>query len=153
MVRSAIEIAEWFVNWADTSEEPSDVTNLKLQKLLYYAQGHHLGKSGQALFREPIQAWSHGPVVKPVYQAYKQFGNGPVGSVDPEFNWMIYEDDEMEFLATIWNTYGKYSGWQLRNMTHAEEPWMRHFSPDVLNIEIPQDSLKKHFAPLHSTNG
>lgn len=145
----AKQVAEWFVNWAETNEEPSDVTNLKLQKLLYYAQGHHLGSNGQPLFGDPIQAWSHGPVVPSVYRAYRDFGNAPVKSVDPEFNWMEYEEDDMEFLATIWNTYGQYSAWQLRNMTHSERPWMQHFSPDIRHIEIPQESLRQQFQPLH----
>ncbi len=146
----ASKVAEWFVNWAEASEEPSDVTNLKLQKLLYYAQGHHLGLSGTPMFSEPIQAWSHGPVVPAVYRTYKQFENGPVKSVDPNFTWAAFTDEDMEFLSTVWNTYGRYSAWQLRNMTHSERPWIQHFSPDVRHIEIPKDTLREHFIQLHA---
>lgn len=147
---TAKKVAEWFVNWAESSEEPSDVTNLKLQKLLYYAQGHHLGAHGAPLFAEPIQAWSHGPVVPVVYQAYKRFENAPVKSVDDEFSWMEFTDDDMEFLSTVWNTYGRYSAWQLRNMTHSEMPWMKHFSPNARHVEIPRGCLLEQFQRLHA---
>lgn len=125
------------------------MTNLKLQKLLYYAQGHHMGLTGAPLFKEPIQAWSHGPVVSSVYHDYKRFESAPVQSINPDFNWMDYEDEDMEFLATVWNTYGRYSAWQLRNMTHSERPWMEHFSPDQRNKEIPKESLREQFKSAH----
>jgi uncharacterized phage-associated protein len=40
------------------------ISNLKLQKLLYYAQGFYLAIYGKALFEEDIVAWEHGPVVR-----------------------------------------------------------------------------------------
>ena len=57
----AREIAEWFLAWAEDIE--ADISNLKLQKLLYYAQGHYLARTGVPLFDDVIQAWAHGPVV------------------------------------------------------------------------------------------
>lgn len=143
----AKDIAEWFVNWAHAGEEPSDVTNLKLQKLLYYAQAHHLGQHGQPLFNDSIQAWSHGPVVPSVYRAYKRYGSNPVGSVDPNFSWEQFSQPAMEYLATVWNTYGQYSAWQLRNMTHAETPWASHFDADKREVEIPKEAMLAAFRP------
>ena len=78
---SAELIARWFAAWAEA--EDAEVSNLKLQKLLYYAQGHQLAERGTPLFDDEIQAWSHGPVVKDVYHRFKGFGSGNV--VLPEF--------------------------------------------------------------------
>lgn len=147
-VFEAKEVAEWFVNWAHAGEEPSDVTNLKLQKLLYYAQAHHLGQHGTPLFEDSIQAWSHGPVVPSVYRSYKRFGSNPVRSVDRTFSWDRFPAPAMEYLATVWNTYGRFSAWQLRNMTHAETPWATHFDADKLGVEIPTDAIRAAFQPL-----
>lgn len=73
----AIDVARYFLALAD--EEAGDlVSNLKLQKLLYYAQGFHLAMTGRPLFDEPIQAWMHGPVVPAVYHAFKVYGSGPI---------------------------------------------------------------------------
>jgi uncharacterized phage-associated protein len=66
-------IAKWFIAWTGQVEE-ARLSNLKLQKLLYYAQGHYLATAGQPLFDDRIQAWSHGPVVPTVYHEYKKFG-------------------------------------------------------------------------------
>src|SRR5580693_2299753 len=69
----ALTIAKWFIAWAEAEDE--ELSNLKLQKLLYYAQGHYLAESGRSLFTDQLQAWSHGPVVPQVYYEYKDNGN------------------------------------------------------------------------------
>ena len=52
------------------------ISNLKLQKLLYYCQGTYLAIKGTPLFEHPIEAWEHGPVVPEVYHQYKEHGSG-----------------------------------------------------------------------------
>ena len=52
-----------------------DLTNMKLNKLLYFAQGYYLKKYGRPLFDNAIEAWEHGPVVPEVYSAYKSLFN------------------------------------------------------------------------------
>ena len=49
-----------------------DLTNMKLNKLLYFSQGHYLKKYGRPLFNNVIEAWGHGPVVPEVYSTYKE---------------------------------------------------------------------------------
>ena len=63
------------------------ITNLKLQKLLYFAQGWFLALYDTPLFKEEIQAWIHGPVVATVYHSYKGFGYGPITAAmeEPKF--------------------------------------------------------------------
>lgn len=140
----AITIAKWFVDWANTDD--ADITNLKLQKLLYYAQGHHLAAQGRPLFSEDIQAWSHGPVVPSVYHSFKEFGAGPIQLADDDpFEWDDVDSATSQFLAKVWNTYGGVAAWKLRNMTHAEAPWMEHFSHGERNVVIPQDEIKAYF--------
>ena len=73
----AHDVAKYFVSLVD--EEAGDsISNLKLQKLLYYAQGAHLALRDEPLFGEPIEAWTHGPVVPSVYRQYKQHGGEPI---------------------------------------------------------------------------
>lgn len=67
----ARQIAEWFVAWADETDD-AEITQLKLQKLLYYAKGLHMRSSdGLPLFPERMEAWAHGPVVVDVYHDVK----------------------------------------------------------------------------------
>jgi uncharacterized phage-associated protein len=144
---SATTIAKWFIAWAEA--EDAEITNLKLQKLLYYAQGHHLAIYGEPLFSDPIQAWSHGPVVKDVYHQVKHFGRGVVElPPDDDFTWDQVDDETSEFLVKVWNTYGPIAAWRLRDMTHESGPWKRHFVPDERYIVIPQSEIRDYFASL-----
>ena len=146
----AIQIARWFVEWA--SAESADLSNLKLQKLLYYAQGWNLAKRGTPLFEEEIQAWSHGPVVPTVYRAFRDFGSGDI-TLDGDFDWDSVDPETTQLLADVWSTYGVFGAWQLRNMTHDEPPWRDHFTSDERFIEIPIPAIEKHFqSRLRSAN-
>ena len=60
------DIAQLFIQLGDGD----DVTNLKVQKLVYYAQGFYLALNGKPLFNNDIKAWAHGPVVPELYQEY-----------------------------------------------------------------------------------
>jgi uncharacterized phage-associated protein len=141
---SATTIAKWFVDWANTDD--AELSNLKLQKLLYYAQGHHLAVHGRPLFHEDIQAWSHGPVVPDVYHYFKGFGSGPISLTDEDpFEWDDVDPATSQFLAKVWNTYGGTAAWKLRNMTHAEPPWMDHFAQGERYTVIPEDEIRAYF--------
>lgn len=125
----ALTIAKWFVAWAEAEEE--DLSNLKLQKLLYYAQGHYLARYNAPLFEDEIQAWVHGPVVAPVYQAFKSFGAASVALEDSDpFEWEDVDPATTEFLGEVWNTYGGYSTGRLREMAYATPPWRRSWRVD-----------------------
>ena len=119
------------------------ITNLKLQKLLYYSQGFVLAITGKSLFVQPIFAWEHGPVVKEVYDHYKSFkANG----IEPEEKGLKYykelKDKKLdEIIDEVWEVYGQFSAWKLRNITHSEPPWQA--TPK--GCEISLDSLHEYF--------
>lgn len=115
-------IAEYLIRFFEKQE--SSVTNLKLQKLVYYAQGIALGSYSKKLFREPILAWEHGPVVKELYDRYKS-GSQPLSS---NLNESIEDITSNELVQKILDEtisiYGVYTPWVLRNKTHNETPWL-----------------------------
>ena len=97
------------------------MTNLKLQKMLYYQQGFHLAYFGTPLFDDDIEAWMYGPVVPAVYQKYESYGrNGIEPNLDVECD---MKDEEWRLFCKVYDTYGVYSGEGLINMTHNESPW------------------------------
>src|SRR5260221_3271487 len=73
---SCFDVADYFIRLAN--ETGSFISNLKLQKLVYYAQAWHLGIKGAPLFQEDFQAWVHGPVIPELYQKYKSFAWQPI---------------------------------------------------------------------------
>ncbi len=145
-----LTIAKWFIAWAEAEGE--ELSNLKLQKLLYYAQGHYLGEHHRPLFDEPIQAWSHGPVAPSVYREYKGFGSSSIELPDSDpFEWEHVDPATTEFLGKVWNTYGGFSAGRLRNMTHDERPWRKHWRDDERNIVIPQADMEGYFRQFAET--
>ena len=150
---AALTIAKWFIAWADEFEE-AVLSNLKVQKLLYYAQGHHLADTGTPLFRDDIQAWSHGPVVPSVYHELKYFGRDAIHLPDDDdFSWQDVDPDTTEFLMRVWNTYGAIAAWRLRDMTHDDGPWKNHFVEDQRHTAIPTNEIRSFFASLPARSG
>lgn len=121
----AKDIAEWFLNTNRIQmnfEDSEYITNLKLQKLLYYAQGYFLAKKGTPLFNDDFLAWDHGPVIRNIYNIYKEKGSKGI-EYDKDFNIDIDEETE-KILQEVYEKYGQYTAWKLRNMTHEESPWL-----------------------------
>ncbi|MGK8328482.1 Panacea domain-containing protein, partial [Pseudomonas aeruginosa] len=96
---SSIDVAKFFL--AQSNEEAGDlVSNLKLQKLVYYAQGFHLAVYDEPLFTDSIEAWTHGPVVPNVYHHYKQFGSGSIPA-PIDFNLEAFSPEQVELLNEV----------------------------------------------------
>jgi len=135
---TAHEIARYFVSLVN--EEAGDsISNLKLQKLLYYAQGVNLALNDVPLFAEPIEAWTHGPVVPQVYRHYRQHGGEPIPVERVELD--AYPIDIRELLDEVNDVFGQFSASKLRAMTHNEPPWMNTPPGGVISPE----SMKVYF--------
>lgn len=115
---TALQIARYIVRVAQSKGEP--ISNLKLQKLLYYAQGWHLAFNGNSLFNDDIQAWVHGPVVSSVYSQFKGYGYSPI-PVHPRK--VDLPNKVKELLKAVLLTYLKFDAFTLETMTHEEKPW------------------------------
>lgn len=118
---TCFNVAGYFLSMVD--EELGDlVSNLKLQKLVYYAQGFHLAVFKKPLFDEQIEAWTHGPVVPTLYHVLKKYDSGPIPRAT-DFDLIIFPEDVRKLLDDVYNAYGQYDAWRLRNLTHDEPPW------------------------------
>ena len=139
---SVFDIVKWFFNENRKRmnfEDSEYITNLKLQKLLYYAQGYNLARRDNVLFNDDFFAWEHGPVIKKVYDRYKVNGSKGI-EYDENFNINVDEETE-KILYEVYNEYGQYSAWKLRNMTHEEDPW----KTTPRNQIITKEKIKQYF--------
>ena len=126
------------------------MTNLRLQKMLYYAQGWMLKRHGITLFSEPVEAWQYGPVIPVCYNWYKGFGSNPLKADMPAR--AAFTADEYEVMLDTWDELSKYSTAQLVTMTHeAGTPWDRVWNHSK-EREITTESIKQYFAALHLTD-
>ncbi|MDR2898321.1 MAG: DUF4065 domain-containing protein [Spirochaetaceae bacterium] len=116
------------------------ITNMKLQKLVYYCQGFFLAFYDKPLFDESIEAWEHGPVCPPLYQEFKAYGATPIPINSDSYTDKL-TDEEMKLIGLVFGEYGQYTAWRLREMTHQESPWIE----TPLGQIIPLDKMKIYF--------
>jgi uncharacterized phage-associated protein len=119
---------------AKSSPELGDIiSNLKLQKLIYYSAGVMAAVRqdvNDPLFSDPIEAWTHGPVIPAQYHRFSEYGSGPIPFVEG-FDFGVFKPIDLQVLDDVYGLYGQYSAWKLRNMTHEETPWLEsHDQPD-----------------------
>lgn len=155
----AIDFANWFLWYNELQQKQSTdddydvyegLTHLKIQKLLYFADGICLAVTGSPLFKEKIYAWPHGPVVKEVYKILSINGKK-----DIEFNkneWekikKINEDSELfDVLVTTYDSYAGYTAWQLREKSHVPGgPWQMTVDKKGMQKEIEPKLIKEYFS-------
>lgn len=137
----SLKIAKYLLTLVDR-EAGDSISNLKLQKLLYYAQGFHLAIFDKPLFPEAIKKWVHGPVVPQIYHQYKEYGSDAIPV--PEINEDEYPQEIRELLDEVYSVYGQFTAAKLRNMTHNEPP----YNEAEDNGEISHESMKRFFKTL-----
>jgi len=138
---TAKDVAQFFIMKGTQDGEESGISNLKLQKLLYYAKGFYQAILGDALFPEKLWAWTHGPVVPDMYHEYKRYNAGPITEL--EYNPVNkFNEEQLELLNEVWSVFGQFSAWKLRDMSHNEKPWLDH-EEDASMIE--DEELASYF--------
>ena len=143
------KIANWFIWYNEyirdfENEDTDDITNMKLQKLLFYAQSAFLAIKGVPLFNNNILAWEHGPVVPEIYDKFKINGNKGI----TEYNENDLKDiskDDVNLLIDVYNLFGEYSAWGLRNLTHSENPWKSTERNNVIAPDKMANTFKEKY--------
>ena len=119
-IMTADQVADFLLLKA--REKNKFLTNLEVQKLVYYAQAWHLAYYDKPLYDDPILAWQHGPVVHSVYKRFKGFKREAITmALDSP---PVPPREVSNLLCEVIDGYSKYTAWQLRNQTHDESPWI-----------------------------
>jgi uncharacterized phage-associated protein len=120
----SLNVARYFIIRAYEDGIEAEMTNMKVQKLLYYAQSLHLALYNEPLFAEEIQAWRYGPVCPPAYNFYSEFEAKQLPIPDKE-SLLQLPREKKELLEEIWEYFGGYHAYKLSDMTHGEFPWKK----------------------------
>jgi uncharacterized phage-associated protein len=119
------------------------ISNLKLQKMLYYLQGFFIAAFDKKLFEEPIVAWQYGPVVEVAYHHFKTFEKGAI-RLEGNEKMVNFSDKEYNLFKAVMEEYGQFSAIKLMEMTHEEPPWKETFE-ECPGKEITYERLKEYF--------
>jgi uncharacterized phage-associated protein len=144
---AVFDITAYFAQKANVKGVKKDLTPLKLQKILYYVQGWYLADYGKPLFEDQILAWKYGPVVRKVYDYYRDHPTGHITPAEVPGNIARLDESTKIFLDTIWDQYGKKTAWELVGMTHITQPWIDAFA-DPLSDEISPDEIRDYFVSI-----
>lgn len=109
---------------------------MKLHKLLYFAQRESYIQNDRPLFNERFEAWQYGPVMVCVREAYASDNFGEVPSDDVLKPYMKTFDSVFEF-------YANRSSWTLSMLSHAETSWQKArngYSDNATNCHVQIDN-------------
>lgn len=123
MSKKVFKVADYYI-YRSQRESVTDLTNKKLQKLLYYSQAWFYTIRGKKLFPDKIEAWIHGPAILEVYQRYKDFGYNSINVKVKKENFEDLRKEELEILDNVWGVYGILDPDYLEKLTHSERPWI-----------------------------
>lgn len=138
---NATEVAEYIIERCNQKHE--SISNLKLQKILYFVQAQFIVKYGTPCFENIMQAWDHGPVVPAVYHEYRGYGNTNIPSYgDKRFH---FEQDEQQTLDVTIDRASEYTASQLVEIARNQRPWMDAY--EEADRIITSESIRKFFAP------
>jgi uncharacterized phage-associated protein len=111
---NAIEMAHYILGYASKKQIP--ITNLKLQKLLFFCQGWYLASKGSLLFDENFEAWPKGPAIYDVWSAFKGFGKNPIAVLPKD----IYLNGDEDMVNNVLDIYAPIDEWVLVRMSHGK---------------------------------
>ncbi len=127
------EVANFILDYCEAIDIP--VTNLALQKLMYFCHAWCLVSTGKPLLKQQFQAWKFGPVVEHVYNEFKAHKESPIKTRAKRMDFVLgdYEEVHYEFdantlsiIKSVINFYGRLPAYQLVELSHAQDsPWCK----------------------------
>lgn len=134
------DVTKYIINY---SEKYYGISNLKLQKILYFIQAHFLIKKKTPCFYEDIEAWNFGPVIPIIYEKYKQYGSANIPIIEKD-NINISKKDKI-LINEIIDYFINYSATDLVYITKNQDPWKNIYNEDKTN-KITLESIEKYFS-------
>ena len=118
-MRSAREIAIMLINrYNKITRSEFGSSELKLHKLMYFAQRQSLALTGKPLFSDEFEGWIHGPVL-PDLRFFFDFSFTTITPSDS------LSDTEEYIIDNVISEYGSLAAWALRDLTHKESSWLK----------------------------
>lgn len=137
-----IDIAKYIILFC--KRNGYSISNLKLQKLLYFVQAQFLVACEEPAFEEEIEAWDFGPVVPEAYQYFRIWGNSEIPEVVAlGAEEKIYVSDQ-RIADEILSLCAPYTARELVGITHKQMPWLNVYEKGCNNI-ISKKSIEEYF--------
>lgn len=146
MAYSSLSIANAFIELAEN--EGKALTNMHLQKLVFFSHGYTLAFLNRPLTSDVIKAWTFGPVYSALYNTLRTFGRSEINQPIPGVTKVEHQSDEYEIITNVWETYKFHSAAQLSRISHnLGSPWSQIWELDKFG-EIPDNITRAYYRRL-----
>lgn len=109
------ELAKYLIKSYETNNNAEfEKSELKLQKLMYFAQREAIAITGEPLFENQFEGWQYGPVLTELRHFFEEDQSKSVIDLDETSKYII--DNTV-------TRYGKYETWYIANLSHKETSW------------------------------
>lgn len=112
-MENVYEVAEQIITYSTKKKYP--ISNLSLQKLLYFLQKEYYKINSNLLFEDEFCAFQYGPVMTKIWKNYSRYGKNIISPIDENIN--------LEDYVYLIEKYMKFDVWDLVNLSHEEESW------------------------------
>lgn len=146
----SIEIAKCFIKKGYDEGKP--VTQMQLQKLVYFANGYNLVSNGEPLINEAFEAWDYGPVCPTIYHEYKIYGANPIIPDDVVLQFLgksknfdlkvdVHEKNK-KIIDEVWDGLKELTGLELSTITHLpNSAWSKSYRQGIRSVQIPNELI------------
>lgn len=151
-----LDVSRYIINYSNKNDY--GISNLKLQKLLYFVQAYFLIQTGHPCFKDKIEAWDFGPVVPVAYREFKGFAGMDIPTLKSyiafdenyiwntkhiEFEENCIDNDDKTLIDKIVDEFSNYSATDLVELTQHQTPWIDAILSQ--NNEITNKSIFEYF--------
>lgn len=143
MIYPAEAIAKYII-WHEW-EAKRPVSNLRLQKLLYFVQAYCIATDGVPLFEDKMYGWDFGPVVESVWRKYRFYGSMIIADIEDCSNAHIFKTDK-ERIDLMLEACSDKSNTELFDIASDQIPWKMANKGFTKDREITIESMKRYFA-------
>lgn len=136
-----LDVCHFIIEYCN--EKNYSITNLRLQKILYFMQLYFFDLKGEPCFEDSLEAWDLGPVSPAAYFAYRNNGANEILSnpTETKKSSSSIEQNDQKIIKMVLDKVSQYSTWQLVDITHHQMPWKKNYFPYARN-EISLKDLK-----------
>ena len=128
----AIEVANYIIKYEHSQKRM--ISNLKLQKLLYFVQAQFIRVKDEVCFKDKIIAWSFGPVVENVYHAYKYYGGLDITKLKDNVNICI-DQEHKKIINEVLEKFSYTPLYELVDIIKHQTPYIEARQRSVLFFE------------------
>ena len=137
-----------------------DLTNLRINKLLFFIHADALQHQPQGIVRNHFEAWQFGPVVRPVFDTFKIYRDSPIRAPALYLDYAsgkklpVPFDDiapaDRDLILRVFENYSRFTTGQLVALSHERGgPWdivyQSSLADPTQSPRIPNELIRKHF--------